>query len=44
LIRDAPLVRNIQDYYALADKVRHFEVSLEENRTRLVIALASTAF
>jgi len=38
LIRDTALVRNIQDYYALADKVRHFEVSLEENRVRLVDA------
>jgi uncharacterized protein DUF6090 len=38
VIRDVDLVRDIQDYYSLVDKVRHFEVSLEENRVRLVDA------
>lgn len=38
IIRDAALVREIQTYYANVDKVRHFEASLEENRTKLVDA------
>jgi hypothetical protein len=36
LIRDAPLVREIQTYYAAVDKALHFEASLEENRIKLV--------
>jgi hypothetical protein len=38
LIRDAPLVREIQTYYAAVDKALHFEASLEENRIKLVDA------
>lgn len=38
MIRDAALVRRIQDYYARVDKFRHFEVSLEGNRDKLIIA------
>lgn len=38
LIRDAALVREIQSYYAAVDKALHFEVSLEENRIKLVDA------
>lgn len=38
VIQDTTLVREIQTYYANVDKARHFEASLEENRTKLVDA------
>ena len=38
VLQDKVLVRQIQDYYALVDKAIHFEVSLEENRLRLIDA------
>lgn len=38
VIGDVALVRRIQTYYANVDKVRHFEVSLEQNRASLVEA------
>jgi len=36
IIRDTGLVREIQDYYAAVDGVRHFEVGLEQNRDKLI--------
>lgn len=38
LIRDARLLREVQDYYATADSVRDFEISLKESRVTLVDA------
>lgn len=38
VVRDPTLVREIQTYYANVEKVRHFEVALEQNRTVLVEA------
>lgn len=37
-IHDVAMLRRIQDYYAAVDKVRHFEVGLEQNRDKLVDA------
>jgi hypothetical protein len=38
IMRNVPLVRRIQTYYANVDKVRHFEGALEQNRAVLVDA------
>jgi len=38
LLRDPELVHGVQDYYAMVDKVLHFEVGLEQNRDKLVDA------
>ena len=39
VIRDQKLVRDIQSYYSAVDKVRTFEVSLADNRLRMLDAL-----
>ena len=38
VIRDPKLVRDIQSYYAAVDKVRTFELSLADNRLRILDA------
>lgn len=37
-MRDLATLRRIQDYYAAVDKLLHFEVSLEQNRDKLIDA------
>lgn len=37
-MHDAAMLRQIQDYYAAVDRVRHFEVGLEQNRDKFVDA------
>ena len=37
-IHDAATLRRVQDYYAAADRVRHFEVAMERSRDELVDA------
>ena len=36
LMRDATMLRRIQDYYAAVDRVVHYEVILEQNRDKFV--------
>jgi hypothetical protein len=43
LMRDAQLVRKIQDYYATADSMREFEARLSESRAVLVDAQKDAA-
>lgn len=38
VIRDAVMLRRIQDYYASVDRALHYEVILEQNRDKLVDA------
>lgn len=38
LMRDAAMLRKVQDYYASVDKAVHFEVGLEQNRDKLIDA------
>jgi len=35
-VHDAAMLRQIQDYYAAVDRIRHFEVALEQNRDKFV--------
>jgi hypothetical protein len=35
-MHDAAMLRRVQDYYAAVDKLRHFEVALEQNRDKLI--------
>lgn len=37
-VRDVSALRRIQDYYAAADREKHFEVALEQNRDKFVDA------
>jgi len=44
VIRDPKLVRDIQSYYAAVDKVRTFELSLGDNRLRVLAAMQQGGF
>lgn len=35
-VHDLAMLRRVQDYYAAADRVRHFEAVMEQNRDKLV--------
>jgi hypothetical protein len=37
-MHDAAMLRQIQDYYAAVDRIRHFEVGLEQNRDKFIDA------
>ena len=37
-IHDIAMLRRVQDYYSAVDRLRHFEIGLEQNRDKLVDA------